>query len=68
MGYKKWVHMPRPSMHYVSLRVVRFYVQLSKFSDFAISMRDHKDSSEPYKDMNASYKGVVCGEPMMSLR
>jgi len=48
--------MPRPSMDYVSLRVVRFYVlghetiivlkvQLSKISDFAISMRDHKDFS-----------------------
>jgi hypothetical protein len=43
-------------MDYVSLRIVRFYVlghetiivlkvQLSKFSDFAISMRDHKDFS-----------------------
>jgi hypothetical protein len=48
--------MPRPSIDYVSLRVVRFYVlghetiivlkvQLSKFSDFAISMREHKDFS-----------------------
>jgi len=48
--------MPRPSMDYVSLRVVRFYVlghetnivlkvQLSKISNFAISMGDHKDFS-----------------------